>query len=247
MIQHQSILGLKISNVDVPLLHGFIEYTIKNNSKSKIGNLNINAANIGYENKWYKDYVNSCDVVFCDGKGVQLGLLISKKIIPPQITYHTWMWELAEHCNTKKHRLFLLGSKEGIAQKVKDILLIKYPSLFVKSHHGYFNKNNDENTHVINKINDFGTQILVVGFGMPVQEKWILDNQERINANIVLNGGAYLDWMCGVKKQSPMWMTKIGLEWLYRLMIEPKRLFYRYVIGNPLFIYRVIKERIRKI
>ena len=70
-------------------------------------------------------------------------------------------------------------------------------------------------------------------------------NKHKLNANVFLNGGAYLEWLSGFQKQAPMWMTKIGLEWLFRLIKEPMRLFNRYVIGNPLFIYRIIKQRIR--
>jgi len=98
---------------------------------------------------------------------------------------------------------------------------------------------------VIEKINNFKTDILIVGFGMPMQEKWILDNMNQLTANIFLNGGAYLDWISGINKQSPSWITNLGFEWFYRLIKEPKRLFKRYVIGNPMFIYRVISERIK--
>ena len=246
MISHQKILGMKISNVNVPLLHQFIQLSVDDKLKTRIGNLNINAANIAYENQWYKDYVNTGDVVFCDGKGIQLGLFLSNKQIPAHITYHTWTWELASFCEKKGFNLFLLGSKEGIGKKAIEKLLLKYPKLKVQNHHGYFDKTNDENEVIINKINNFNTDILIVGFGMPAQEKWILDNMIKLNAKVYLNGGAYLDWISGINKKAPIWITKIGFEWFYRLLKEPKRLFNRYVIGNPLFIYRVIKERINK-
>jgi len=244
MISHQKILGLKISNVDIPLLHAFIEKSIKNKVKSRIGNLNINAANIGYNNVWYKDYVNSCDIVFCDGKGIQLGLYISKKQIPEHITYHTWTWKLASFCEERGYNLFLLGSKEGVGKKAIEKLLLKYPKLKAQTHHGYFNKTNEENEIIIKKINNFYTDILIVGFGMPIQEKWILKNMSKLNAKVYLNGGAFLDWISGLNKQAPYWVTHLGFEWLYRLIKEPNRLFKRYIVGNPLFIYRVIKERL---
>jgi len=245
MISHQNILGLKISNVDVPMLHNFIHLSIDNNVKTRIGNLNINAANIAYENQWYKNYLNSCDVVFCDGKGIQLGLFLSNKQIPAHITYHTWTWELASLCERKGYNLFLLGSKKGVGDKAIEKLLLKNPKLKVQNHHGYFNKTNQENEIVIEKINSFNTDILVVGFGMPIQERWILDNIKKINAKVYLNGGAYLDWVSGLNKQAPSWVTNLGFEWFYRLLKEPKRLFKRYVFGNPLFISRVIRERVK--
>jgi N-acetylglucosaminyldiphosphoundecaprenol N-acetyl-beta-D-mannosaminyltransferase len=244
VISNQYLLGLKISDVDVNSLHDHIDHCISVEKKSRIGNLNINAANIGFENEWYKNYVNSCDIVFCDGKGIQLGLLISRKKIPPHITYHTWIWDLASFCEGKVYNLFLLGSKRGVGEKAIEKLLLKYPKLNVQTHHGYFDKTNNENNIVIEKINNFNTDVLIVGFGMPAQEKWILDNMSKLNAKVYLNGGAYLDWISGINKKAPTWITKIGFEWFYRLLKEPIRLFNRYVIGNPLFIYRVIKERV---
>jgi len=244
LITNQYLLGLKISNINVSSLHNYFDVSIAQNIKIRVGNLNINAANIGYENKWYKDYVNTCDIVFCDGKGIQLGLFFCNKKIPPQITYHTWIWNLAKHCNKNGYKLFLLGSKEGIAEKAMYKLLTKYPSLKVQCYHGYFDKSSKDNNRVIQKINDFNSHILIVGFGMPLQERWIMDNIDKINANIFLNGGAYLDWLSGIKKQAPRWVTKYGLEWFYRLIKEPKRLFKRYVIGNPKFLIRVIKEQL---
>ena len=92
----------------------------------------------------------------------------------------------------------------------------------------------------------FNSDILIVGFGMPAQEKWILDNMIKLNAKVYFNGGAYLNWISGINKKAPIWMSNIGLEWFYRLCKEPRRLFKRYVIGNPLFIFRIISERIIK-
>ena len=123
-------------------------------------------------------------------------------------------------------------------------MLLKYPKLKAQTHHGYFNKTNEENEIIIKKINNFYTDILIVGFGMPIQEKWILKNMSKLNAKVYLNGGAFLDWISGLNKQAPYWVTHLGFEWLYRLIKEPNRLFKRYIVGNPLFIYRVIKERL---
>jgi len=75
---------------------------------------------------------------------------------------------------------------------------------------------------------------------MPLQEKWILDNKDQLHVNIILNGGAFLEWISQIKEQSPPILTKIGLEWLFRFFQEPKRLFKRYIIGNPLFMLRLM-------
>jgi len=237
------ILYNNLNLLSVLDLHNFIFKKINNNEKSFIGNLNIHAANISYSNILFRSYLNNCDIVFCDGKGIQLGAWILNKPIPKQITYHTWMWELLKFCNENNFSLFFLGSKKGIAEKAIEKIRLEYPNLRLDSHHGYFNKENIENDTVINQINSFRPNILIVGFGMPLQEFWIERNHSKINTNIFLNGGAYLEWISGNQKQAPAWMTTMGFEWLYRLIFSPIRLFNRYVIGNPLFLLRILRQK----
>jgi N-acetylglucosaminyldiphosphoundecaprenol N-acetyl-beta-D-mannosaminyltransferase len=87
----------------------------------------------------------------------------------------------------------------------------------------------------------------VVGFGMPAQEKWILENWNSLNVHIVFPVGAFFDYLAGDVVRAPRWMTDHGLEWLGRLLIEPRRLWKRYVIGNPLFIWRVLLQKLKMI
>lgn len=244
-IPHINILNTRVDLVSVDELHSKIKSYISNEEKVTIGNLNIHAANIAYSNPWYANFLDECQIIFCDGKGIQLAAAILGESIPPQITYHTWMWDLLSYSNKSGYSLFLLGSRRDVVNTAIRRINKKLPELRIMGHHGFFNKTNDENTKVVKLINDFNPDIVIVGFGMPAQEKWIDDNKQRLNANVFLNGGAYLEWLSGVQKQAPNWITKSGLEWLFRLYKEPKRLFYRYVIGNPLFIFRIIRQRIR--
>ena len=230
-----------VHDVSSKQINFLIGSAIKKNEKHIIGNLNINAANIALENSLFQSFQEKCSLIFCDGKGIQLGAFLTGQDVPPHVTYHTWMFELLEYCNKMKYSLFFLGSKPGIGEKAISNINLKYPNLSIKCHHGYFNKEGKENSNVIKKINSFRPNILIVGFGMPLQEQWILSNMHSLEVNIFLNGGAYLEWISGNQKQSPKWMTKFGLEWFYRFLKEPKRLFRRYIIGNPLFIYRLFK------
>ena len=111
--------------------------------------------------------------------------------------------------------------------------------------HGYFNKEaySAENQAVIESINKSRPNILIVGFGMPMQEKWLNENWQSIDSNIALTGGAVFDYISGELKRGPKWMTEHGLEWLARMLIEPKRLWKRYFIGNPKFLFHVILQR----
>ena len=115
-------------------------------------------------------------------------------------------------------------------------------------HHGYFDKtrNSDENKKVLEKINAVKPNILILGFGMPLQERWLMENWEQIDANIALTGGAVFDYVSGKLERGPQWMTNNSFEWFARLIIEPRRLWKRYILGNPLFLYRILKQRLKR-
>jgi N-acetylglucosaminyldiphosphoundecaprenol N-acetyl-beta-D-mannosaminyltransferase len=134
-----------------------------------------------------------------------------------------------------------------VADKAAANLKARFPDLrIVSTHHDYFDKTpgSAENEAVIEQINAVKPNILIVGFGMPLQERWLMENWDHIDANVALTGGAVFDYVSGELQRAPRWMTDNGLEWLGRLLIEPRRLWKRYLIGNPLFIWRVLKQRL---
>ncbi len=125
----------------------------------------------------------------------------------------------------------------------------RYPDLrIVGVRHGYFDHSagSAENEAVLEEINTAAPDILLVGLGMPLQERWLMDNRERIDAGAVLTGGAVFDHVSGRLSRGPRFLTDNGFEWLARLLIEPGRLWQRYVVGNPLFFSRVLKQRLKR-
>ena len=96
----------------------------------------------------------------------------------------------------------------------------------------------------LGRTNAVKPNILIVGFGTPLKERWLMENWDRIEVNVALTGGAVFDYVSGELRRAPRWMTDHGLEWLARLIIEPCRLWKRYLIGNPLFLWRVLKQRL---
>jgi N-acetylglucosaminyldiphosphoundecaprenol N-acetyl-beta-D-mannosaminyltransferase len=167
--------------------------------------------------------------------------------IPQRITYADWIWTLAEFVEPRGFTFFFLGARPGVVEKAAAGLREGFPNLrIVSTHHGYFDKTpgSPENEAVIQQINAVRPNILIVGFGMPLQERWLMENWERIEANVALTGGAVFDYISGELRRGPRWMTDHSLEWLARLIIEPRRLWKRYLIGNPLFLWRVLKQRL---
>ncbi|MEL6162790.1 MAG: WecB/TagA/CpsF family glycosyltransferase [Cyanobacteria bacterium J06628_3] len=242
------LLGTKFHKVRVQELINFIIKSATIDKKTVVGNVNVRAMNFACEMPWYKDFINRSDLVFCDGFGVLMGAKLCGCGVKSEhrMTCPDYIENLAVSCERNNVSLYLLAGKPGVVDKAVAKLKIIAPNLKVKGHHGYFHKSGIENEYVVNEINQFKPDILYVGFGMPLQERWIIDNFDSINAKVFLPLGACLDFYTGAVYRGPRWMTNRGLEWLSRMFTEPKRLWQRYVVGNPLFFYRLIKERFAK-
>jgi N-acetylglucosaminyldiphosphoundecaprenol N-acetyl-beta-D-mannosaminyltransferase len=156
------------------------------------------------------------------------------------------MWQLAQFAQAQGLSLFLLGAKPGVADQAAERLRQQFPDLrIVGRHHGYFDKTpgHPDNVTVLQQIDTARPDILIVGFGMPTQEQWLKDNWGQLNVKVALTGGAVFDYVSKNLARGPRWMTDHGLEWLARLLIEPRRLWRRYLIGNPVFLWRVLMQR----
>lgn len=237
-----SFLGLQLHPVDVNELHGFIETVILRKEKALIPHLNVHGVNLALRYPWMKDFINGAQLVFCDGDGVRWGAKLLGLTVPPKITYDRWIWQLAAFCEKKGFRIFFLGGRPGVAQTAADRLKGRYPQLAVVGvQHGYFRQGGEENEKVIEAVSRVKPDILIVGLGMPRQEKWLSENWQRIPAHAFLTGGAVFDYASGRAKRAPEWMIRAHLEWLFRLIQEPRRLFGRYLWGIPVFFFRVFR------
>jgi len=241
------LLGVQVSALTVPELHACIADYIHQQRSARVLNVNVNCLNLAYRRPWLRHLLNKAEIVFCDGSGVKLGARILGHNLPQRITYADWLWQLAEFSEPRGFTFFFLGARPGVAEKAASRLIECFPDLsIVGMHHGFFEKSPDSpgNRAIIQKINALRPNILILGFGMPLQERWLMENWGRVDANVALTGGAVFDYISGELRRAPRWMTDHSLEWLGRLLIEPRRLWRRYLIGNPLFLWRVLKQRL---
>jgi N-acetylglucosaminyldiphosphoundecaprenol N-acetyl-beta-D-mannosaminyltransferase len=241
-----NVLGVEISTLPVDGAIELISRTIASGDRAILSYVNVYALNLAYENPWFKEFLNHAALTFCDGFGVKWGARLLGHKIPERYTPPDWFPHLAHACYLQGFSLYFLGARPGVAEKCANLLSNQYPGLIVSgSHHGYFDKSQEstENQSVIELINKEKPDILVVGLGMPVQEKWLKENWDHLDASIALPVGAMFDYLAGEITRAPRWMTDHGLEWLGRLVVEPKRLSQRYILGNPLFLGRLLKQR----
>jgi N-acetylglucosaminyldiphosphoundecaprenol N-acetyl-beta-D-mannosaminyltransferase len=244
-----NILGIPVSNIDHLQLLQAIETAILHQKRCAVLSGNIYSCNLAYEHEWFRAYYQQADLVHVDGAGLRLGARLLGRSLPTRITWADFIWELAAQTEGISASLFLIGSRAGVAEKAAARLLERHPRLnIVGCTHGYFDKTpgSAENEQVVEQINALRPNILLVGFGMPLQESWLVNNWNQLDVDVGLTVGALFDYLSGELTRAPKWMTNNGLEWLGRLIVEPRRLWQRYLVGNPLFLWRVLHGRITR-
>lgn len=242
-----TVLGVRIHAVTVGDLHRLFAATIDSRQRALVMHVNVHGMNLAYERPWLVDILNQADLVYCDGGGVVMGARLLGQHLPGRITLADWLWDLAEFAQQHGYSVFLLGARPNVAAKAADQLRQRCPDLKVAgTHHGYFDKTpgSAENEAVLQLISDSKPDIVIVGFGMPIQERWLHDNWPRLDTHVAVAGGAIFDFISGELKRAPVWMNNNSLEWLGRLLVEPTRLWQRYLVGNPLFLTRVLRHRL---
>ncbi|PFE52946.1 glycosyl transferase [Bacillus cereus] len=242
MMENKLIGNMKISITDEIEVINYLDKRIEDREKTKVFFLNAHCFNIAQKNLTYKTNMNDAELVLNDGIGVDIGAKVFGFKFKKNMNGTDFTPKLLSHAEKKGHTVYLLGGKPGIAEEAKNNFLQQFKELnIVGVHDGYFFKNE---ANVIEDINQKRPDILIIGFGVPLQENWISEHSEELDVNILIGVGAFLDFSSKKVKRAPKWMQVCRLEWLFRLLIEPKRMFRRYVLGIPLFFFYIIKNRI---
>jgi len=242
-----NILGVHVGTMTADELLLFIIQSVESGNKNIVAYLNIHAINLAQKHRWFKQFLNSDCITYCDGFGIMLGASILGLDIPERYSIPDWFPRLASDCSQKKISMYFLGARPGVADKAAQRLCLEYPGLrILGTHHGYFDttERSEENDRIIQLINRLTPDILVIGLGMPAQERWLMKNWSALEYHVALPVGAGLDYLAGDTPRAPHWMTDHGLEWLGRLLVEPRRLWRRYLVGIPTFLLNIFKQRL---
>jgi N-acetylglucosaminyldiphosphoundecaprenol N-acetyl-beta-D-mannosaminyltransferase len=199
--------------------------------------INVHCLNIAGRDPAYAEILRDADIVYCDGTGVRLGASLAGKALPERMTGADWIHDLCRRAVRDGLRLFLIAGEPGIAPRAAALLRVHYPGLqIVGTLPGY-----GVDEEAVIEINCARADILLVGMGTPTQEKWIAANRDALAPPVIWAVGALFDFVSGKLPRGPRWMTDNGLEWLCRLAAEPRKLWRRYLVGNPLFLWHVIR------
>lgn len=241
-----SIASVPVHPIDLQMLLRWIRHTITRQEQASVMYANAHAVNLAQQHPTFQRTLQQADVVFCDGYGVWLAGQLLGWPLPERFTPPDWIMQLARLCAQRKYRLFLLGALPNVAGRAAHRLQTRFPQLEITSEHGYFYPHGAENEQIIRKINHASPDILLVGMGMPRQEIWVQQNLHRYEAHVTICVGALFDYLAGEVRRGPRWLTDSGGEWLWRLAFEPKRLWRRYLLGNPAFIRFILQQWIQK-
>lgn len=205
--------------------------------------VNADKINMLNENERLKTIVNGCGIINADGASVVLASKYLKKPLPERVAGIDLMLDLVQLASREHYKVFLLGAKQEIVEKTKAVLLDNNPGLeIVGIRNGYFKEENWG--EVAEEIRKSGAQLVFVGITSPLKEYIVENFQKEQHLNCVFMGvGGSFDVISGSIPRAPIWMQKCNLEWLFRVMQEPKRLFKRYFVGNWKFIMAVVKEK----
>lgn len=236
--------GVGIAPIRQDELHAVIADAVATRRRRIILNANARAIALAQSLPPFKAALNAADIVFCDGYGVLLAARFLGASLPERITYADWIYPFAAFSQERGLSWFFLGAAPGVAEAASARLRALYPGLnIVGAHHGYFDRDGADNEQVVARINALRPDVTFVGFGMPIQEFWIQRNAPRLQTWALLSSGACFDYVAGRVRRGPRWMTDHGLEWLARILIEPRRLLWRYTVDNLTFLRVVLAQK----
>ncbi|WAM33648.1 WecB/TagA/CpsF family glycosyltransferase [Caldicellulosiruptor morganii] len=201
-----------------------------------------------YKNNQFQQLLNNyADVVCPDGMPLVWWLRKNGEVYQERVYGPEMMLEICELAEKKQYNIGLYGSDSDTLHSLISKLKMKFPALnIVYSFAPPFRElTKEEEKNIVKNINESKVQILFVALGCPKQEKWIIKNKGRINA-VMLGVGAAFSFHAGKVKQAPQWLQRLGFEWLYRLIQEPRRLWRRYLYTNFKFICLMLHNQIAK-
>jgi len=225
-----AMLGARLNARTMDDLHGAMESAIVGRSRVVIGHQNLHGLSLLPRKEAMREFARVSDVTFLDGMALvwmarALGYDVGRE---HRVTYADWLAPLTAESERKGWRVFHLGGRPGVGEQAAQALRDAHPRLEIATHPGYFEPG--ETPAIIERISTFRPDVLMVGMGMPRQEAWLAANLDKIDAGAILTCGACMDYVAGVIATPPRWTGRVGLEWLFRLATEPRRLAKRYLV-----------------
>jgi len=236
--------GVRINPVTISEFVEIIEAGIKNNKQIIQSGVNASSIVELEQNRDLLEAYNNCDLINIDGMSLVWALRFFGYKVPSRVACPDLGEKVLRLAELNNYRIFLLGTRKEHLQSAVNNIRHNYPNLEISGFHDGFFKEVEE-SGIVEMINMSKPNILFLGLPSPQKEFFVEKYKTRLNVNYILGVGGFFDILAGTIKRAPGWMQEIGLEWFYRFLQEPKRLFKRYFVGNIAFLRLVVREKKR--
>jgi len=188
--------------------------------------------------------VDGCELATADGQAVVWAARILGRPLPERVAGIDLMDALLDVARSHGYRIFLLGAREDVLGRAEAEIYRRHPGVrIVGRHHGYFGR--EEEPAVVDEVASATPDMLFVALETPAKELFLARNRARLAVPFVMGVGGSFDVLAGERRRAPRWMRRSGLEWLYRLLQDPRRLARRYAVGNTQFVWLVLRDAVR--
>ncbi|HPH95729.1 MAG TPA: WecB/TagA/CpsF family glycosyltransferase [Anaerolineaceae bacterium] len=245
-INRTNVLGVGVSAINIPMALEVLDEWIDKHERHYVTVTGVHGVIESQHDEALRRIHNEAGMVTPDGMPLvwlsrRAGYHHVSRVYGPDL-----MLAVCEHSLKKNYRHYLYGGNEGVPELLAQKLQERFPGLsFAGMVSPPFRKMTpEEDAALVAEINALKPDILWVGLSTPKQERWMAEHVSRLDVPVLIGVGAAFDFHAGLKKQAPRWMQRSGLEWLFRLMTEPKRLWKRYLYNNPQFIWLVMLQQL---
>jgi len=240
MLPTLTLFGLRLLNTDRP---SAIAALLDRKTKATVAFLNAHCLNIATRDTTYMKALKAADYILPDGAGISLAAKLTGRALKENLNGTDLCLPLCQEAARRGKSIYLLGAAPGVAEEAARKLTQRVTGLRIAgTRDGYFDQQKSED--VIAAINATKADIVMVAMGVPLQDTWLFQHRHQINAKLALGVGALFDFNAGRVRRAPKPIRKMRLEWMWRLGLEPRRMFKRYVLGNPAFVARAIAHAV---
>jgi N-acetylglucosaminyldiphosphoundecaprenol N-acetyl-beta-D-mannosaminyltransferase len=244
-VETVEILGVRIHCMNTARIMEFLRTWAGTTEQRTIMYVNAHCLNVAHEDAAYRTVLNDADLVYPDGVSVAWAGRWVGGCQMQKATGADWIEPFCRLAVEQGWRIYILAGRPGVAAAARGKLTGRYPRLqVVGTSDGYFVERSEP--EVLQDIAAVKPDVVFVGLGTPRQEKWLAAHREELPVAIYWAVGALFDYVAGVERRAPAWMRALALEWAWRLLIDPVGKWHRYLLGNPLFVLRVLQQWLRR-
>lgn len=238
-----SVCGVPVdAHTRQSMLDQMLELSEQGRSQSHVCYVNAHVCNLASRDAELHKFLDEANICYADGMSIVWAARRHGIELTSRMTAADFFPEYLRQFTALRRRVFLLGGRPGVVERATGHLRHEIPDFEpVGVHHGYLSESLSR--EVISQVNAARADILLVGMGSPQQEHWIAKHRAQLNVPLVWAVGALFDYSAGVEKRCPRWMGDNGLEWLYRLTQQPRKMAARYLLGNPKFVWHVLRHQ----